>query len=165
MKISWLKGMALAVLLAALMLWAGCNSAARTRDWANFAEERHWQATYRIVFHQDDGDVEMTIQETRGETLVLDITAPRGSMLLEYDSGKLLLDFDAGKLHWQDDPPPIPYYTLTELARQIAAAPELDYKGGWTECLGYRVMVRGGAPREVSYLSEWTLYVEEFKWD
>lgn len=171
MKISWLKrtegkifrlGM---LLLVAIMLLGGCNSAARAKDWAKSAEQRYWQARYRIIFHQDDEDIEMTIQETGGETLVLDITMPRGSLLLEYDSDKLLLNLDGGNLHWQDIPPPIPYYTLTELAKQVNSASELASNGGWTEFMGYRVMVKKGAPIEVSYLSEWTLYVEEFKWD
>lgn len=166
MNISRPKGTRLAaLLLAALMLLGGCNSGARAREWATAAEQGRWQARYLIVFHQDDGDIEMTVEETRGETLVLDITMPRGAMRLEYDRDKMLLDLDAGNLQWQDDSPPIPYYTLTELARQVAAAPELGFKGGWTECKDYRVMVKGGVPKEASYLSEWTLYVEEFKWD
>ena len=174
MKISWnkdglerpfLKYRLGALLLAVAMFLGGCNPGARARDWAKTAENQVWHARYRLVFHQKDGDLEMRVLESRGETLTLDIEIPRGSLRLEYGSDSLLLNLDAGNLEWQDIPRQIPYYTLTALARQITAALELETRGEWAELLGYRLRVKGGAPTEAGFLSEWTLYVEEFVWE
>lgn len=154
-----------ALVLAAALLLGGCNPVSRARDWANSAETESWQARYRIFFHQQDGDLEMTVLESRGETLVLEIQTPQGSLGLEYGSDNLLINLDEGSLEWQDLPCQIPYYTLTALAGQIAAARELDTQGEWAELMGYRIKVKGGAPVEAAYLSEWTLYIEEFVWE
>ena len=74
----------------------------------------------------------------------------------------MLLDLDAGNLQWQDDSP-IPYYTLTELARQVAAPRSWALKEA-DECKDYRVMVKGGSPSSLLSVRV-TLYVEEFNWD
>lgn len=174
MKISWtkdgyerpfMKYRLGALLLAAAMLLGGCNPASRAREWAKSAENETWHARYRLLFHQKDGDLEMLVQESRGEILVLDIQMPRGALRLEYGSDSLLINLDAGHLEWQDIPCQIPYYTLTELARQIAVSQELASQGEWAELMGYRIKVKEGAPTEAGFLSEWTLYVEEFVWE
>ena len=153
-----------ALLLMAALLLCGCSPAARARDWAGRAADETWQARYRIVFHQKDKDVEMTVQESRGETLVLDITMPGGSLRLEYSGDCMLINLDGGGLEWQEIPYQIPYYTLSELARQINSAPQLDTQGDSAAIHGYCLKVKAGAPVEAAYLSEWTLYVEEFNW-
>lgn len=151
--------------LAAALLLAGCNPAAQVRDWAKTAESGTWHARYRLFFHQKDGDLQMLVQESKGETLVLEIQAPRGSLRLEYGPEKFSLDLDRGNLQWQELPQQIPYYSLIELARQLVEASTLAVQGEWVEYMGYRLKARGGAPVEVGYLSEWTLQVEEFIWD
>lgn len=153
-----------ALLLAAALLLGGCNPASRARDWATRAVDETWQARYRVLFHQEDKDLEMTVQESRGETLVLDIIMPGGSLRLEYGSDSMLIKLDEGSLEWQDIPCQIPYYTLTELALQIAASQQLATQGDWAASQGYRLKVKAGAPVEAACLPDWTLYVDEFIW-
>ena len=155
----WLPG-----LLVALLLLGGCNPANRAQEWAETAVSQNWQAKYRLVFHQKDADLEMLVRESRGETLVLDIQMSRGTLRLEYDGDALLVDLDEGDLQWQDVPRQVPYYTLSEIARLLAAAPELTLQGEWVEHQGYRLKVKKGLPLEAELAPEWSLYVEEFIW-
>lgn len=160
-----MKSKLLILLMAISLLTAGCNPASRAKEWAEQAVAQTWVAQYRITFHQQDEDLVMNVREERGETLVLDITMPNGSLRLEYGADNLLIDLDRGGLVWEDFARQAPYYTLSELSRQIVAAGELNNKEDWAEVLGYYVQVKNGMPALVRYQSEWTLEVEYFRWN
>ncbi|MGI6365535.1 MAG: hypothetical protein ACOX2G_07315 [Bacillota bacterium] len=155
----------LVILLVLGLLIAGCSPASRAKTWAEKAAAETWVARYRIDFHQQDGDLSMEVWEARAEALVLDITMPSGTLRLEYGPDNLLLNLDQGELEWEDFPRQPPYYCLAELSRQILAAGELANFQDWAEFQGYSLKIEGGKPLEVKYLSEWTLYVEEFYWN
>lgn len=155
--------LALALILGLLL--AGCSPASRARDWAERAAISTWSARYRIDFHQQDGDLSMSIWESKAETLVLDITMPTGALRLEYGPDNLLLDLDDGQLQWEDFARQPPYFCLAELSRRIVDAEELTNSQDWAEFLGYSVKVEEGKVLEIRFESDWTLYVEEFYWN
>ena len=155
--------LALALILGLLL--AGCSPASRAQDWAERAAAETWVARYRIDFHQQDGDLSMSIWESKAETLVLDITMPTGALRLEYGPDNLLLDLDDGQLQWEDFARQPPFYCLSELSRRIVAAEELTNSQDWAEFLGYSVKVEEGKVLEIRFESDWTLYVEEFYWN
>lgn len=157
------KAVLVILLTGALLL--GCSPASQAVKWAERAEIKGWQARYRIVFHQADGDMEMLIQEEQRDILVLDITMPSGSMRLEYGPDNLLINLDQGNLDWEDQLQEPPYYALSQLAKRIATGIILAVDRDWVSFEGFRIRLENGGPKEASFLDEWTLYVEEFLWD
>jgi len=153
------------LLIIAGVMISGCNATSRAMDWAEQAVSRSWQAQYRIVFHQEDEDIEMTVREFRGETLVLEIDMPNGSLRLEYGKDNLLIDLDQGGLEWQDYPQQAPYYTLSQLSLQIIALEKLEGSGQEAIADEYMVLMERNFPKEVKWMTEWTLYVDEFHWN
>lgn len=160
-----MKRAGLVLLLTAAVLVSGCSPSSRAADWATHAGSQCWQAKYTIVFHQVDEDIRMTVHESRGETLVVDVTMPSGSLCLEYNADNLLINLDRGELEWADPVRQPPYYTLSELSRQIAAAAKPGNDGEWASAGGYLVKVKDGIPTEVKYQTDWTIYVQEFIWE
>src|SRR5690554_3753712 len=151
------------ILLMLLVLVSGCNPAARAQQWAERALSETWNAQYRVVFHQEDQDIEMVVHEFRGENLVLDINMPNGSLSLEYGQD-FALNLDQGQLEWEDFPRQPPYYTLSELSQQVAAA-EIASQGDWANVAGYSVRIEEELPVEIKWEDQWTLYVESFLWE
>lgn len=154
----------LALVMAVGVLIAGCSVASQAMNWAEEAVIEGWTAEYQILFHQEDRDVEMLVQETQGDTLVFEILMPSGTLRLEYDD-RLLIDLDQGNLEWEDFSRYPPYYGLSELARQIMAMDKLERDGDWALVEGYTVKMDNGLPVEVKWGSEWTLYVKSFEWN
>jgi len=152
-------------LLLAVGLVAGCSVTSQATDWAGKAVERSWTAEYRILFHQSDGDIEMTVQESRDSTLLFDIAMPSGTLRLEYDDENLLINLDQGNLEWEDFSRQPPYYSLGELARLIAAQATLNSDGDWVIIEGYSLKMEQGIPTQVKWGIEWTLFVDNFKWN
>ena len=159
-----MKYKVLALLLAVGVL-AGCSVASRAHDWGEKAVDGNWTAEYRIFFHQSDGDIEMTVKETRGSTLVFDIVMPSGTLRLEYDDENMLIDLDQGGLEWEDFSRQPPYYSLSELARQFYNPDLLISEGDWVTVGGYNVLMVRGEPQEVKWGPEWTMYVDKFDWN
>jgi hypothetical protein len=89
---------------------------------------------------------------------------PSGTLRLEYDDENLLINLDQGNLEWEDFSRQPPYYSLGELARQIVAAATLNTDGDWVIIEGYSLKMDRGVPAEVKWGSEWTLFVDSFKW-
>lgn len=154
----------LACFLAAAIFFSACSPASRCQNWAAAATDANWQARYRLLFHQKDGDLELQVVESRGETIVLDIQGQGGSIRLEYSPDKFSIALAEGDLWWEDFPRQVPYYALSELARQFADAEKLSAQGDWATLAGFRLRVKKGVPMEASFLQEWTLSVEEFNW-
>lgn len=155
------RGILSLVLVLVLM---GCNPASKAVKWAERADAERWQAEYKIIFHQMDEDIQMSVREVNGETLTLDITMPSGSLRLEYGGG-LLINLDQGGLEWEDQFQQPPYYALSELSRLVVSVSQLERDGDWAVIDGYRLRLEDGLPVEIMYESEWTMYIETFSWN
>lgn len=150
--------------LVLVLVLMGCSPASKAVKWAERADLEGWQAEYKIVFHQVDEDIQMSVREVKGDTLTLDITMPSGSLRLEYGDG-LLIDLDQGGLEWEDQFQQPPFYALSELSRLVAAVSQLGRDGDWAIIDGYRIRLEDGLPVEIKYESEWTMSIEGFDWD
>lgn len=160
-----MRGFKAAVLLVGLALvTAACNPVGVAEDWAGQAQEQGWRAEYRVVFHQQDQDLEFLVCEEHGNgVLLMDIAGPGGHLELKFDAQGLNLVLDRGELEWRQSVHGPPHYSLLIIARQLLAG-EPTARDGWVEAGLYRLKFNGKAPGEITCGEDWTLTVISFQW-